>query len=238
MKKLILLLLVSISLFGQFKFQKSLPDRYTIFLLNSAPYGATSFKDASQYSQTITTAGNVKSTTGTTTIKFGLNSTYFDGTGDYLALPAGSMWDFGTGDFTIDCWVYRTGTGAGTVFGVPNRASPYCLVFIFYGSLSEYVYVTSDGSSWLMTLNITATLNVWVHYAFVRSGPNFYLFKNGIAAGAPTTSSSAVFYSATDAPNIGRYNDGATGFTGYIQYLRVIKGKALWTANFDPPHHY
>jgi len=129
MKKLILLLLVSISLFGQFKFQKSLPDRYTIFLLNSAPYGATSFKDASQYSQTITTAGNVKSTTGTTTIKFGLNSTYFDGTGDYLALPAGSMWDFGTGDFTIDCWVYRTGEG--TVFGVPNRASPYCLVFIF-----------------------------------------------------------------------------------------------------------
>ena len=34
-------------------------------------------------------------------------SVQFDGTGDYLDVSDSSDWDFGTGPFTIECWVHE-----------------------------------------------------------------------------------------------------------------------------------
>lgn len=31
---------------------------------------------------------------------------YFDGNGDSLAIPDHDDWSFGSGDFTIDMWIY------------------------------------------------------------------------------------------------------------------------------------
>ena len=33
-------------------------------------------------------------------------SVFFDGSGDYLAAPVSSDFEYGTGDFTIECFVY------------------------------------------------------------------------------------------------------------------------------------
>ena len=36
----------------------------------------------------------------------GYGSFYFDGTGDYVSITSNEDWNFGSGDFTIDCWFY------------------------------------------------------------------------------------------------------------------------------------
>ena len=38
--------------------------------------------------------------------KTGSSSMLFDGSGDYLQLPSDAGFSFGTGDFTVECWVY------------------------------------------------------------------------------------------------------------------------------------
>ena len=35
-------------------------------------------------------------------------SNSFDGTGDYLTVPSNTALQFGTGDFTIEAWIYQT----------------------------------------------------------------------------------------------------------------------------------
>ena len=40
-------------------------------------------------------------------------SGYFDGTGDYLTVPSNAAFQFGTGDFTIECWVNKPAAANG-----------------------------------------------------------------------------------------------------------------------------
>jgi len=62
------------------------------------------FVDSSPSRHAITTSGNT--THSTTQSKFDGGSIYFDGTGDYLSIPDSADWSFGSGDFTVDAWIY------------------------------------------------------------------------------------------------------------------------------------
>jgi hypothetical protein len=50
------------------------------------------------------TLGNAQLSTAVK--KYNNASIYFDGTGDYLRIPNNALWALGTGDFTIEFWVY------------------------------------------------------------------------------------------------------------------------------------
>lgn len=65
--------------------------------------GYTRTTDISSSAHDITFNDNVEIDTAQS--KFGGASAYFDGTGDFLTVPNSADWDFGTGDFTIDCWI-------------------------------------------------------------------------------------------------------------------------------------
>jgi hypothetical protein len=54
------------------------------------------------------TVGNAQ--VSTSVVKYGTGSMYFDGAGDYLSRPASSLYALGTGDFTIEAWVYANTT--------------------------------------------------------------------------------------------------------------------------------
>ena len=67
---------------------------------------STTFTDSSRLGiHTITASGDAQHKTAQK--QFGATSMYFDGTGDYLTIPDHTDWDLGTGDFTIECWIYR-----------------------------------------------------------------------------------------------------------------------------------
>ena len=42
---------------------------------------------------------------------------YFDGTGDWITTPSDASLGFGTGDFCVEMWVYRTGAGSSLFHG-------------------------------------------------------------------------------------------------------------------------
>lgn len=192
--------------------------------------------DASQLNA-LTTVGNATSSTAQT--KYAAGSVYFDGSGDYLITSA-SAFAFGTGDFTVEAWVYMTAyTGSvagGSIFGtVIGSKSGYSLNT---GQDSTSLRLISNASgTWADTLTTGSglSLNTWTHIAMSRNGANLRIFKDGVVIGSTSSASTLNFTGTTGW--IGRFSDGTNDryFTGYIEDVRVTKGLARYTADFTPP---
>jgi hypothetical protein len=156
---------------------------------------------------------------------------YFDGTGDYLAIPSGYNIGFGTGDFTIEGWLYLNATssystimsnrpnGSDTTTGrwsVAVRSS----AFEFYANGSQIV---SAG---------TVSTSTWTHFAVTRASGSIRLFLGGTQVGSTTTLTTDLSSLATW---VGANGAGTEAINAYIDDLRVTKGYARYTANFTPP---
>lgn len=174
------------------------------------------------------------SQTKTAIKKFGTASGYFDGNGDAVYLGNSPEFDFGSGDFTVDWWEYRTSNAnAKTTIA---RHSNTCAFLLGYSNNGTNIlcYMSSNGTSWdIASAKIfgAVELNAWHHFAVCRSGNNFYLFRDGVAGDSWT--SSAALYAGVSPLQIGRFNN--VYFAGYIDELRISKGIARWTSEFTPP---
>jgi len=164
---------------------------------------------------------------------------YFDGSHDYISIPDSDDWDFGSGDFTIDWWEKRISLNddGETILCRNGTGRGYPIIWQlggYSGSNDIHFYGTTDGSSWGVDLTLgSPNLNSWTHYALVRSGNNFYGFKNGILQGQD--SDTGTFASSSDPLIIGAREliSETHYFDGYIDELRVSKGIARWTSNFE-----
>jgi hypothetical protein len=172
-------------------------------------------------------------THSTTQSKFNGGSIYFDGTGDYLSVADSADWTFGTGDFTIDLWIYPTTIGSGGNKNYVGTNPNQYLTFASNNSGGLLFYY--GNGTWTSTPAATSNVVVndaWQHVAVSRSGGTVYLFHNGVLMTSRSQSASI------DPPNIeiGAYGGGASDlFVGYMDELRITKGAALWTQNFTPP---
>ena len=70
-------------------------------------HGTTSTTDVSNSGHSPVFKGNSKISAGRS--KYGGTSCYFDGNGDYLTVADSEDWSFGTGDFTVEFWIWRSG---------------------------------------------------------------------------------------------------------------------------------
>ena len=167
-------------------------------------------------------------------------SGYFDGTGVYLSTPSSSAFSFGTGDFTIEYWVYvNSGTNNGifqlsdTAGGLkPSQANSLAMNIFTNNSVSIY----ANGTSY-QAPNNTLPYNSWTHFAIVRSSNVTKLYANGSLVTSIGSSGSI-----TDNTNytglyvaVGGYYSTAYLMTGYVSNFRVVKGTAVYTSNFTPP---
>jgi hypothetical protein len=156
-------------------------------------------------------------------------SVYFDGTGDYLSLPTNTALNFSTGDFTLEGWVYQTSTAADWFLISASGSGG-----LFFGYTSGYgIGWGRAGVAWdYNSTGVGGGLGVWNHMALTRSGTSMRIFYNGTQVG--TTQTLATAYNlGTTSTTIG--SQGANYYLpGYISNLRVIKGTALYTANFTP----
>jgi hypothetical protein len=166
----------------------------------------------------------------TSNSKFGDSSAQFSN-GSYLSVPANSDFNFGTGDFTIECWAYlnsQGGNGYNHFFSI-NQQDTFTLK-----SYSGYYYLYANSTTAVST-TIAPILNSWHHIALVRYGQRLFLFINGELKGESIISSTATYGSASEA-KIGTAN-GTSGehLDGLLNDLRVTKGQARYTVNFTPP---
>jgi len=167
--------------------------------------------------------------------KIGSASALFNGSSS-IAWPNNADWEFGTGNFTIDWWEYRTSGAAGAVAISRDATTTYSPFLLgYYASGIRQVYMASADGAWGIANAKTlgaATLNVWTHLAVVRNGTTFYCFRDGVQT--DTWTSAAAFRANSNPLSIG-VGQSTGYFTGYIDELRISKGIARWTANFTPP---
>jgi hypothetical protein len=168
----------------------------------------------------------------------------FNGSNQYLTAAANAGFSFGTGDFTVECWI-RTPAFTNTygriivdarpistngpywIFGLGNTGIP-----VFY----PLVTGTFIGGS------TSVATNTWVHLAATRSSGTLRLFVNGVSAATPITGNVDDVSSSGSGFRIGLNAHASVGgfaaetlWNGNISNLRVVKGTALYTADFTPP---
>ena len=165
-------------------------------------------------------------------------SVEFDGN-SYLSIPSSSNLDFGTGDFTIEAWVYiYTANEVNlitTIIASVYESSGIQFGFGYYRG-SQQEFVDPSGVIWMAETDIQN--ETWTHVAMIRYNTIIALFQNGqivglvvkpepmsLAANGSNTLIGA-FYESTNAPF------GA--FIGNISNLRVVKGIALYLQDFTP----
>lgn len=187
------------------------------------PVNNNVFLDSSSNNFAITRVGNT--TQGSLNPYGGNWSNYFDGSGDYLNCSASSA-QFGTGDFTIECWVYPTSLAAIQVI-VDFRTTSTAIFGQIYLATNGTVhfYLPTD----IATTN-TVTLNAWNHIAISRSAGTLKMFINGTSGYSAANSGT---YNAVGT-YIGISISNTNGFTGYISNMRFITGTGIYTSNFTP----
>ena len=165
--------------------------------------------------------------------KFGGSSMFFNGTTDYLTTIDTPNLQLGTGDFTVEAWVYVTtaSTSRGIVAKGPTAATTGWECKINAANFFRFEWTASSlvGSS-------TIPINTWTHVAVVRFGSatgNVKLYVNGAVY---ATSPGAVTdnFTQTDVLKISNDRAGTSFWPGYIDDLRITKGIARYTANFTP----
>lgn len=176
--------------------------------------------------------------------KWGGSSIAFDGNADYLTSPVSTLYEFGTGDFTVELWVRFNSTSGtvpmvnlgygynGTPLGAYNAWGVVIINNVFY--FSRYL---TDGSSNDFTASWTPATNTWYHVAVSRQGTSLRAFIDGTQLGTTQTNSVNYVRVNSDPLYIGQYFAGSANryLNGYIDDLRITKGLARYTANFTPP---
>lgn len=181
--------------------------------------------------KTLTVYGNTA--VNTTTKKFGTGSIYFDGTGDYVGLANSADFNFGTGDFTIEMWLYVP-TMAKEFYIIYSDGGSNCYIAINKVSASAFKLEVYNTVVDILSTATNIATGVWNHLAISKTAGNLKMFINGTL---DSTTAQGAFGSATNIPLIGESTSytGQYQLAGYIDDLRITKGVARYTANFTPP---
>ena len=163
----------------------------------------------------------------------------FDGSGDYLTVPyAADTFSFGTGDFTIESYVNMSAVQYTAIISSTstsiNATNHWLLGFSNTANMMSFKIDGSGNSS--ITSDFSGYYSKWTHVAVSRESGTIRLFFDGIEKASATDTSSLTGDSG-NAVKIGqRYtNQDAYSINGFISNIRILKGTALYTANFTPP---
>jgi hypothetical protein len=180
------------------------------------------------------TAKNVLETVGnaqisTTQSKWGGGSISFDGTSNTgLKAPAGNLFTFGSGAFTVEFWVRFNSVAADqAVLNVTGTTNVLTFYVLSTGSLNYYL--SSNGSTYDIASGVSVgsiSTGQWYRVALVRSGNTFTPYLNTTAGTTSTSSSALATPSSGTFLHLGMSTAGTSNFNGYIDDVRVTRGVA------------
>lgn len=188
-----------------------------------------------------TFAGNAK--ISTTEKKFGTASLFLDGTGDFIQFQHGDSAAHSVGnadDKCFEAWIYPTSIAKAinTIFN-KRPSSGGATEFTSHITSAGAVGVSAWNSGGSVVLNLASSagavvINTWQHIAITRESGFWRVFIDGVlvASGAQSGtpgSNSVGLCIGKDNQNSGRE------FTGYVDEVRILHGRAEYVAGFTPP---
>ena len=210
----------------------------SLLLLGEGTNGSTTILDSSSNNFSITANNGAQISTAQS--KFGSSSIEFLGTANTgLSVSPDVDFQFGTGDWTVEAWIYQRNLAVYTTLleiGDHQNQNSFVILTGFNNGnvLSLYCASFFDAPS-------TGTLvtNQWQFVTVSRQGNFLYFSVDGtvdtpVAFNRDLTSTSTVSvgYVYGYVPN---FNNNSYRFDGYISNLRITKGVARYTENFDVP---
>jgi hypothetical protein len=210
----------------------------TMLLHGDGTNGAqnNTFVDSSTNNFTITRNGN---TTQGSFSPYGSNwSNYFNGSTDYFSVANATALQFGTGDFTIECWVYLNAFAsdvAATLCKRSGAADDTTWAIDFAAGTGDVRYRILNSTGGVITVSIgTVSLGTWTHIAVSKQSGTTRTYLNGVAGG--TTTNSTSINGGTNELRIGIGDPSANRYiNGYMSNARLVKGTAVYTSAFTPP---
>lgn len=170
-----------------------------------------------------------------------------------LNKPSGSHWlnlaganntpfAFGTGDFTIEYWIYFYGNASGNFGGFCVNAqangNPGGTWTVYNdNNTGQYNVGFYDGSNQgygVFSYHSTrAQTNTWHHFCVSRSGNNIYVGLNGIVELKATNYGKNV--TTGGGSFLGKNYYTEAGYPAYHDEVRITKGVARYTSNYTIP---
>ncbi len=183
----------------------------------------------SGHTLTVTSAAGVQ----TSAAKFGNAALWFPNTSSFINTNNATDFNFGAGPFTIEAWGYFT--------SLPNRNNPIIAQWgggWFLGLTTSNMitfYWSTTGSDFPnIQGTFTFSLNTWYHIAVDRDATGMIrLYVNGTVI--TFNNPGATFFASTNNCYIGNDISAGTNFSGYLDEVRVTKGRAMYAGAFSPP---
>ena len=148
----------------------------------------------------------------------------FDGVNDYVALPTVPS----SIDFTIEGW-QKLDAGApalNTLYGGSGA------VRLMLGGSAYYAGVYLDGKEYVFQAGTPANTGVWVHWALVRTGASFVVYRNGVVVGGRSG-----LPAATSARLVGSIGRWASAYPAKATIDEVALYGAALSATEIQAHH-
>lgn len=232
----------SVRAFGHF-LSPSIPDivdhsfsSVSLLLKTNGVAGAATFVDVSPINNTFNVypsaiASNSVSHSGAGSVALS-SSGYLD-----LVDSNISAFNFGTGDYTLECFIYANSLTSGPC--ILSKYSTWASTVSF--NLEVYstgaVRYIGGNSTVLILLSSTGvvTTNAWHHLAVTCTSGTTRLFVNGVIVATDSTVNS-ISSTSTHPFCIGKDSYAASQyFDGYVEDVRITKGVSRYTANFTSP---
>ena len=155
--------------------------------------------------------------------------------------------NYGSGDFTIECW-WNSGGDLSTDIN-------FVTLWNYSSDRQAWgMYWDADDGNFGLIASSTGSIgsgdlsyrqaagfekNKWYHLAIVRISNTLTLYKNGTSIGSNSSFTGTIYENTADPLIIGGQMDGTSESSkimrGFISNLRIIKGDGIYTGNFTPP---
>jgi len=203
---------------------------------------STTFTDVGPTGRTVTTYTGAKVIAD---YEFG-RALSLDGFG-YLEAAASSDFNFGSGDFAIECFAYFIGTHPptsyykGLVVCDDIGVSRGWLLLLDGDTTNKLEFSFLAGAtSYSVVAGSVPALNTWYHIAVTRSSTNLRMFLNGVLQSTTDVGTTALNDTSAIPLEVGslRISSAANAPTRPVCRLtgiRITKGAAVYTSAFTPP---
>ena len=212
---------------------------YNLAVLNMDNDGSSLFREEVS-NEDYTALG--AATQSSAVVKYGEASGRFEFAPDQFLIPYDSSFDIGDELFTIECWVYRTGSHPSYPAFISlsdltgTNAVRWTLGMSPSNQLDFNIYT---GSVWLDPIAPSGSIpdTTWTHVAVVRDSTAATGIKTYIGGNLVATSTSNPSLDTNASPMQGFAVGGrdASALNAYVDDVRVTKGYARYTGNFTPP---